>query len=81
MGNILLVSENNIIIEKFRSLLNVKVHNFYVSTSITEILKEIRPDICILDEEFSNNQIFIKNIKSGIENVKIVLYTKENNIV
>ena len=80
MGNILLVSENLQTIEKFKLLLNTKVHNFYVSTSLTQILKEIRPDVCIIEDKPENISTFIKNIKSGIENVQILIYSNADNM-
>ena len=85
MGNILLVTENDEIYNKFKSLLNKEFNNFNSCCNNTSILDliEISPiDVVLIDDKLENINLnlIIKKIKSKIENVQILLLTDETVI-
>lgn len=78
MGNILLISEDNSAIEKYRKLFSGKFHNFNACCTQTSIfdLLEIEPvDIIIIDNETQDLDIpsIIKKIKTRLENTQLIL--------
>lgn len=85
MGNILLISENDEIFNKFKKLLDTENYNFNSCCTPTSIfdLIEISPiDAVIIDEvtENLNLNLTIKRIKSKQENTQILLLTNGENI-
>ena len=84
MGNILLITENDSVFTKYKSLFDNK---FYKSnacctpTSIFDLLEIDPPDIIIIDEniEILNLQLAIKKFKSKLENTQILLITDGSN--
>lgn len=80
MGNILLLSENNIIIDKFKCLFGTKPYKLEYcsnSTSIFDLLSIENTDVIIVDEQLSSVDISltIKKIKSKYDSIQILLLT------
>lgn len=85
MGNILLVSQNNEIIENYRNLFGKKPYKFqYCSdeTSIFDFIEINAPDIFIIDElsQLADIKQTIKKIKSKLDNAQILLLTNGENV-
>ena len=85
MGNILLISENDSVISKYKRLFNNKFYNFNTcctQTSIFDLIEIEEPDIIIIDENITtlNLQFTIKRIKSKLENTQILLLTGGQNV-
>ncbi len=84
MGNILLITENDSVFTKYKSLFDNKFYKFNACctpTSIFDLLEIEPPDIIIIDEniEILNLQLAIKKFKSKLENTQILLITDGNN--
>ena len=85
MGNILLISENDAVYKKYKSLFSVGDYVFNSccnSTSIFDLI-EISPiDVVIIDENLENLDLYltIKKIKSKLENTQIILLSEHNSI-
>lgn len=80
MGNILLISENNLIISKYKNLFGNRFYNFNSCCTATSVfdLVEIEPsDVFIIDAkiEMLNPLLTVKKIKSKLENAQIILLT------
>jgi signal transduction histidine kinase len=80
MGSILLISENDEIIDKFKTLFNsssIKVDYCCNSTTLLDLVEVAPPDVFIVDETIKNINlnIIIKKIKSHLENAQILLLT------
>ncbi|MGN0031345.1 MAG: ATP-binding protein [Candidatus Gastranaerophilaceae bacterium] len=85
MGNILLISENDLICDKYRNLLGGKSNRFHSCcniTSIYDIIETETPDIIIFDEDISSINLIltIKKIKSKLENTRLLLITSGENL-
>ncbi len=84
MGNILLITENESIIKKYKKIIE-KEHNFNTcctETSILDLIEVETPDLFIVDENIQilSPEFIIKKIKSRIENAQILLITEGNEI-
>lgn len=84
MGNILLITENDSVFTKYKSLFDNKFYKFNACctpTSIFDLLEIEPPDIIIIDEniEILNLQLAIKKFKSKLENTQILLITDGSN--
>ncbi len=84
MGNILLITENDSVFTKYKSLFDNKFYKFNACctpTSIFDLLEIDPPDIIIIDEniEILNLQLAIKKFKSKLENTQILLITDGSN--
>ena len=80
MGNILLISENNLIISKYKNLFGNRFYNFNsccTATSVFDLVEIEPPDVFIIDDkiEMLNPLLTIKKIKSKLENAQIILLT------
>lgn len=80
MGNILLITEKDSVLSKYKSLFDNKLYKFSAcctTTSVFDLLEIAPPDVIIIDEdiEILNLQITIKKIKSKLENSQILLLT------
>lgn len=85
MGNILLISENDLVYERYKNLLDNKNNRFHSccnTTSIYDLIEVETPDVVIFDEEITSINLIltIKKIKSKLENIRILLITKGQNI-
>ncbi len=85
MGNILLISENDNIYNKYKSLLSNNDYSFNSCCNLTSILDliELTPiDIVIIDDiaDNLNVNLVIKKIKTKLENSQILLLTDGTNI-
>lgn len=85
MGNILLISDNDSTLIRYKELLDKKVFQFrsqYSGTHIFENIAVYPTDIFIIDENIKNSELksTIKKIKSGIENAQIILLTNGENL-
>lgn len=85
MGNILLISENEEIIGRYKRLLDNKLHNFNsccTQTSVFDLIEVEPPDVCIIDEavEMLNLNTTVKKLKSKLENSQIILLTTGEQI-
>ena len=81
MGNILLISDNNDLIARFKQLFNQKQYIFNAcctATSMFDLVEVEPPDVVIFDEniEMLDIQTSAKKIKSRLENIQILIYTK-----
>lgn len=82
MGNILLVSENNELISKYKKLFNPKQYVFNsccTNTSLLDLIEVEPPDIFIFDENLEMIDIIsvIKKIKARLENSQVLLYSSQ----
>ncbi len=80
MGNILLISENDFIIKKYRALFDNRFYKFNsccTTTSVFDLLEIEPPDIIVIDDKIQilNPLLTIKKIKSKLENSQILLLT------
>lgn len=80
MGNILLISENNLIISKYKNLFGNRFYNFNsccTATPVFDLVEIEPPDVFIIDDkiEMLNPLLTIKKIKSKLENAQIILLT------
>lgn len=80
MGNILLISENEIVLDRFKNLFNKKPFKFNAccnQTSILDLVEVDTPDIFIFDEKIEaiNLPLMIKKVKSMLDNAQIILLT------
>lgn len=85
MGNILLVSENDNIIEKFKKLFDNKYHTFSNCCTETTLFDKIETDsidVFIFDTDipFQNPALILKKIKARLENAFIFLLTDGEEI-
>lgn len=85
MGNILLISENDSVISKYKQLFSNKFYNFNTcctQTSVFDLIEVEEPDIIIIDENITilNPQLIIKKFKSKLENTQILLLTGGQNV-
>lgn len=84
MGNILLITDNDNIFERYKRLFD-NVSNSFTSccnnTSILDLIEIEHVDVVIVDENISdlNLNLTIKKIKSKLENAQILLITDGNN--
>jgi len=84
MGNILLISETDNVLNKYKNLFNQKPYIFNScsnETSIYDLIEVDTPDIVIIDEDLSSIplHILIKKIKNKDENIQILLLTSGTN--
>lgn len=80
MGNILLISENDIILDKYKKLFGTNKISFNsccTETSIYDLMETEPADIVILDDKLDNPNLntIIKRIKSVSENTQLLLIT------
>ena len=85
MGNILLISENDEIFNKYKKLLDSNNYNFNSCCTPTSIfdLIEISPIDVVLIDEFTENLnllLTIKRIKSKQDNTQILLISNGENL-
>ena len=85
MGNILLISENDSVYEKYKNLSTMKNNRFNCccnTTSIYDFIAVEPPDIIIFDEEIQsiNLLLTVKKIKSKLENTRLLLITNGQKI-
>ena len=85
MGNILLVSENEDIIVRYKNLFGKKPYNFNAccnDTSIFDLIEIEAPDIFIIDNAIQsiNLSFTIKKIRAQLDNAQIILISNENNL-
>ena len=85
MGNILLISENDEIFNKYKKLLDNNIYNFNSCCTPTSIfdLIEISPIDIVLIDEFTENLnllLTIKRIKSKQDNAQILLLSNGENL-
>ena len=85
MGNILLISENDEIFNKYKKLLDNSIYNFNSCCTPTSIfdLIEISPIDIVLIDEFTENLnllLTIKRIKSNQDNAQILLLSNGENL-
>ncbi len=85
MGNVLLISENDLIFERYKNLLDTRNNRFHCccnTTSIYDFIETEKLDIIIFDEEIQsvNLLLTIKKVKSKLENTRLLLITKGQNI-
>lgn len=79
-GNILLISENDLVYTRYKILLDNKNNKFNFRCNTTSIYDSIEiepPDIVIFDEDITsiNLLLTVKKIKTRLENVQILLLT------
>ncbi len=84
MGNILLISENDSIVKKYKDLLDKK-HNFNsccTETSVFDLIEVEHQDVLIIDENIRilNLLLTIKKIRARQENLQILLLTNGHHI-
>lgn len=85
MGNILLVSEDNNVIEKYKKLFDNKYHTFGNCCTETTLFDKIETDpadVFIFDANvsFQNLTLILKKVKSILENAIIFLLTDDVEI-
>lgn len=86
MGNsILLISEDENLISKYRKLFDNKSYTFSAcadETSLFDLVETIPPDIFIFDEQINlvNSVLTIKKIKAKLENAQVLLIPEEQLI-
>lgn len=85
MGKILLISENDEVLNKYKCLFNKKPYTFNScsnETSIYDLIEVETPDIIIIDKELTsiNLNILIKKIKNKEENIQIILLTNNTSL-
>ena len=85
MGNILLISENDEIFNKYKKLLDNNIYNFNSCCTPTSIfdLIEISPIDIVLIDEFTENLnllLTIKRVKSKQDNAQILLLSNGENL-
>lgn len=78
MGNILLISENDSIINRYKNLLNkipFKFNSCCNQTSVLDLIEVEPPDVFLIDEKIEslNLNLTIKKIKSQLDNAQILL--------
>ncbi len=83
MGNILFISEDDAVLDRYKNLFGSKPYTFNSCCNATSVfdLIEIDPiDIVIIDNNVKtfNLTLAAKKIKSKLENVQIILLTAEN---
>ncbi len=82
MGKILLISENDEILNKYKNLFNRKPYIFNScsnETSIYDLIEVETPDIIIIDKALTsiNLNILTKKIKNKEENIQIILLAND----
>jgi signal transduction histidine kinase len=80
MGDILLISEKDNLINRFKNLLSgipAKFNYCSTTTTLFDLLEVAPPDVFIIDKDIEslNLSLIIKKIKSHIENSQILLMT------
>lgn len=85
MGNILLISENNELIDRFKTLFDRRTYNLNsccTSTSLFDSIEVEAPDVFVIDENIQMIDILstVKKIKSRLENSQILLITAGHNV-
>ena len=80
MGSIILLTDKQEVIEKFKNSLNEKIYNLEVVESVSEIMRGDYTDICIIDNSLVENITLLKNIRSRFENMQIILFCTDTNI-
>ena len=85
MGNILLISENNELIEKFKQLFDRRLYNLNsccTSTSLFDSIEVEEPDVYIFDENIQMLDLLatVKKIKSKSDNAQILLITNGKGV-
>jgi signal transduction histidine kinase/DNA-binding NarL/FixJ family response regulator len=85
MGNILLITENQNIIDRIKTLAQSKkmrLSSCSNTTSILDLIETDAPDVIILDEkvESLNKSLILKKIKSKLETVQILIYSDSEKI-
>lgn len=85
MGNILIISENDAILSRYKNLLNnqnIHVSSCCTETSIYDSLEVEPADIVIIDEKIEHPDIcsLAKKIKTSFENIQILLIKKDEII-
>ncbi len=85
MGNILLISENDELIDKFKQLFDRRLYNLNsccTSTSLFDSIEVEEPDVFIFDENIQMLDLLttVKKIKSRFENSQILLLTNGKNV-
>ena len=84
MGNILLITDNDNIFERYKRLFDNASNSFTSccnNTSILDLIEIEHVDVVIVDENIPdiNLNLTIKKIKSKLENAQILLLTDGNN--
>ena len=84
MGNILLITDNDNIFERYKRLFDNASNSFTSccnNTSILDLIEIEHVDVVIVDENIPdiNLNLTIKKIKSKLENTQILLLTDGNN--
>jgi signal transduction histidine kinase/DNA-binding NarL/FixJ family response regulator len=85
MGNILLITENQNIIDRIKTLAQSKkmrLSSCSNTTSILDLIETDAPDVIILDEKVENlnKSLILKKIKSKLETVQILIYSDSEKI-
>ena len=80
MGNILLISEDNNLIERFKNIFNRRQYNLSfccTPTSLLDFIEVESPDVFVIDERVQIPELpsVVKKIKSRHENSQILLVT------
>ena len=83
MGNILIISENDAVLSKYKSLLNkqnIHVSSCCTETSIYDSLNVEPADVIVMDENIDLKDLgsTIKGIKSSFDNTEILLIKNDN---
>ena len=83
MGNILLVTDNDNIIQRYKTIFEGKLYNFntcYTESSVFDSVESYAPDVLIFDESihFQDLQLTIKKIKTKLENTQILIITNQS---
>ena len=78
MGNILLISENDSILDRYKNLLNkipFKFNSCCNQTSVLDLIEVEPPDVFLIDEKIESLNLnhTIKKIKSQLDNAQILL--------
>ena len=81
MGNILLISENNEIIEKYKrfaSEMKISFNSCCTETTLFDLIEVDTPDIFIMDERIKiiDSIVTLKKIRARIDTAQIILLTK-----
>lgn len=84
MGNILLITENDLIHSRYKKLFEVYEYHYKVcsdTVSLYDFLENAVVDVIIVDNSITsiNSVLTIKKIKNKIENVQILLLMEEEN--
>lgn len=85
MGNILLITESDAVIARYKQLFNNRFYSFNTcctETSVFDLIEVDPPDLFIIDENIQilDMNLTVKKIKSKSDNAQILLLTNGENV-